>query len=543
MPLFMINGKIIDIHKKEIYGAVILVGADGIIKNISKCDINDRMPFISPGFIDSHIHVESSLLTPLSLSEILVKHGTIGCVSDPHEIANVLGIDGVRWMIENSRKAKIRYCWGAPSCVPATPFETSGAVITAKDVYELLQTDDIGYLSEVMNYPDVLKRDQETIDKICAAWMTHKPIDGHAPCLSGPDLTKYFSYGISTDHEASTEEEAYEKILNGMNILIREGSAAKNFEALKGILKKFPDKCMLCTDDAHASDLVHGHINILVKRAIDSGIDVFDAFSAATLNPTKHYNLKNGLLRVGDPADFILISSLESMEVVRTYINGVVVYSKDREQTSYRPPVTDAPNKFIREKMVSLEDISIKTVADKKKVRVIGVIEDQLLTTENIADYPIIESDDIVKVVVVNRYSKDCDPAIGFTSGFGMADGAIASSISHDSHNVIAIGTNDDDIVRALNLVISNKGAVVAVCGDHESVLRLQVAGLMSSDGVEHVLKAEKEINSIIDLIGFKVSSPFTLLSFLSLLVIPALKISDKGLFNSGEFEFVDMFL
>ena len=536
-----ISGNIVDLINQKIFPATIKI-ENGKISDIFKTS-KDFKNYIIPGFIDSHIHIESSMLTPSEFARIAVIHGTVAAVADPHEIANVMGINGVYYMIKNASKVPFKFYFGAPSCVPASTFETSGGVITTKDIQTLLGNNNIKFLAEMMNYPGVIYNDSDVMEKIELAKKYSKPIDGHAPGLVGADLKKYVYTGITTDHECSTFEEAHEKIKLGMKILIRDGSAAKNFEELVPLLENHWQSCMLCSDDKHPDDLVKGHINLMVKKAIENKIDPIKVFIAASLNPIRHYNLDVGLLRKGDSADFLIVDSLDKFNISSTYINGVQVAKSGK--TLIKKVKSKIINNFKIEKLKP-SDFSIS--ASSEKINVIVAIEGQIFTqktieTPNIKD-GYVESNidkDVLKIAVVNRYKK-AKPAIGFIKNFGIKEGAIASSVSHDSHNIIAVGITDESICKATNLIIKNKGGISAVGKNLESVLKLPVAGIMSDNSYDKVARKYTDINNMARKLGSKLKAPFMSLSFMALPVIPRIKITDKGLFDSENFRFINLF-
>ena len=506
---------------------------------------NSDLPYILPGFVDAHVHIESSMLTPSQFARLAVVHGTVATVSDPHEIGNVLGVPGVEYMIEDSKRVPFKFCFGAPSCVPATTFETAGAVITSDDVRGLLAKDEIGYLAEVMNFPGVLNEDPDMIAKISWAKHFNKPADGHAPGLRGADAKKYVDSGLSTDHECFTYDEAKEKIAYGMKILIREGSAARNFDALIPLLAEFPDRIMFCSDDKHPDNLVEGHINILVKRSLALGHDVWNVLRAACLNPVLHYNLPVGLLRVNDPADFILVDNLSDLNILQTWLNGKLVAEKN---ISLLPDLRSSHiNQFNCTKK-SVVNFQCKAIEGASKVRVIEVLEGQLITNAILEDVKIengfIVADterDVLKICVVNRY-QNSEPAIAFIRNFGLKNGAIASSVGHDSHNIIVVGCDDDSICEAVNSIIDAKGGVSAVGNGQMHLLELPIAGLMSDEDGYEVAKSYTTIDTFVkNELKSTLKSPYMSLSFMALLVIPSLKLSDKGLFNGDKFEFVSL--
>ena len=538
---FSIAGQYVDIVGKQIYPASIQV-ENGIIVAISPCE-NAPLQYLLPGFIDSHVHIESSMLIPSSFARLAVLHGTIGTISDPHEIANVCGVDGVHYMIDNGKKVPFHFFFGAPSCVPATTFETAGAMIDSDQITELLASNEIYYLSEMMNFPGVLYNDPEVIKKISAAHKSGKPVDGHAPGLRGEDAKKYIAAGISTDHECFTMDEALDKLGLGMKILIREGSAAKNFEALYPLLDTHTNNIMLCSDDKHPDSLLEGHINQLCARAVAKGIDKFNVLQAACINPIDHYKLPTGKMKVGDPANFIVVNDLISFEVTTTYINGLMVAEKGK---SYIAP--------IKEKTINQFDAAFILAAQLKMytkdypnqnglIPVIEAIDGQLITnciwmspTEKEDCLVTNTQSDVLKMVVYNRY-KSAPPSIAFIKNFGFTHGAIASTVAHDSHNIIAVGVDDESITTAINSVIQEKGGVSCVNKTETKILPLPVAGLMSIADPYEVAEQYTIIDAMSKALGSQLGSPFMTLSFMALLVIPHLKLSDQGLFDGDQFK------
>jgi adenine deaminase len=537
-----VHGNLIDIHRKEIYPALITIER-GKIKKISKTrkSVNG---FIMPGLIDSHIHIESSMATPGSFAIAAVSRGTTGVVSDPHEIANVLGIEGVKFMLEDSIKVPLKFWFGAPSCVPATNFESSGNTINSEGIKELLMNPEIKFMAEMMNLPGVIYDDPEVHKKIKIAKEYNKPIDGHAPGLTGENLKKYVSAGITTDHECSTLEEAKEKISLGMKILIREGSAAKNMNALKDLIRTDPEKVMLCSDDLHPEMLVKRHLDKIISSLINEGFNVFDVIRSCTINPTEHYNLNAGLLRPGDAADFIIVNDYKTMKVLETWINGEMVYNRGRVLFNY--PGSESINKFNCSEL-NASNITIKDQG--KKIRVIEALDGELITRETIwrpaSDSKFVDADmesDILKIVVKDRYN-DSPPAIGFIKRFGLKQGAFASSVAHDSHNIICIGTNDDDIAAAINEIVRMKGGLSVVSRGKVNSLQLSIAGIISDQPVNDVATKYETLSEMVKSFGCTMSAPFMTLSFMALLVIPDLKISDKGLFDGRSFKLVPLYV
>ncbi len=535
-----IQGQIVDIQNKLIYAGEITVENGKITSVIEKN--HEVKSFILPGFIDSHIHIESSMLVPSEFAKIAVLHGTVATISDPHEIANVLGTAGVYYMIENSKKVPLKFHFGAPSCVPATSFESAGAIIDSEGIKELMASPDIYYLAEMMNYPGVLFDDAEVLKKIEWAKHFNKPVDGHAPGLRGEAVQKYISAGISTDHECFTFEEAEEKLSLGMKVLIREGSAAKNFEALIGLLPKNYENMMFCSDDKHPDDLIVGHINLLCARAVAKGIDVYKILQVACVNPVNHYKMNVGLLKENDAADFILVEDLIDFKVQQTYINGELVAANGESFVQHIP--FETPNNF----NITAKEISDFQILGKgSKIRVIEALEGQLITNEIhhkslIVDGKIVSDteNDILKMAVVNRY-QNTKPAIAFIKNFGLKKGAIASSVAHDCHNIVVVGTSDEEICKAVNLIIENRGGVCAVNGFENKMLALPVAGIMSDKNGWETGKLYQEIDAMAKELGSNLKAPFMTLSFMALLVIPDLKLSDKGLFSGNTFSFVDL--
>ncbi|HNR19118.1 MAG TPA: adenine deaminase [Bacteroidia bacterium] len=535
------KGNLIDIWNRKIFPAKITV-ANNIIQKIEEVT-EPFTHYILPGFVDAHIHIESSMLTPYEFARVALTHGTAATVSDPHEIANVCGLDGVMYMLENAKHAKLKFNFGAPSCVPATSFETAGATLNAEDVEQLLKRDDIKYLSEMMNYPGVLFGDEQAHEKIKTAHSLNKPVDGHAPGLRGPDAKKYIDAGISTDHECFTLEEALDKIEHGMKIIIREGSAAKNFEALHSLISSHPNMVMLCSDDKHPDDLLEGHINLLVKRALQKGHNLFDVLQCACVNPVLHYKLDVGLLKEKQAADFIVVDSIEKFNVLQTLIDGEVVAEKGKSVLVDK--VHSVINNFSC-KEIKEEDIKLSASAPLQ-IKIIEALDGQLITnciTDTFAPVNgFLESNtdkDYLKILVVNRYQNQ-KPVVGFIKNMGLKTGAIAGTVAHDSHNIIATGVDDDSIVRAINLLIKNKGGLSAVNSSTEKVIALPIAGLMSDKSCIEIGTAYKEIDMLVKEMGSKLRSPFMTLSFMALLVIPNFKIGDKGLFDVKSFGFTSL--
>lgn len=535
-------GNLVDPVGKIIFHGEIIVN-EGRIEKISKIE-GSGSGFIMPGFVDAHVHVESSMSTPLAFSAEAVKHGTIAAVADPHEIANVLGTDGVKYMLASAEHTPFKFLFGVPSCVPATSFETSGARLESTEVEKLLELEKVGFLAEVMNYPGVINGEADLLKKISLARGKAYPVDGHAPGLRGKELEAYASKGITTDHECFEIEEAREKIRNGMNILIREGSGAKNFTALVPLLNEAPEHVMFCTDDSHPDDLLLGHINVLVKRAVQEGYELFDVLRAASVNPVRHYNLNVGLLQVGDPADFIIVRDLENFHVLETVINGDPVYLNN--ESLIPPKIEDLPNIFISEK---IQPSQLEIQALSSTINLINIIDGELITRRTQATIIPVNGkavsdpeSDLLKLAVINRY-KSTPPALAFIHGLGLRKGAIATSVAHDSHNIIAAGVNDDDLLLAINWIIDNRGGMVVVEEGKAEGLALPVAGIMSDRPLSETAARYKHLSGKIKAMGSELKAPFMTLSFMALLVIPEIKLSDKGLFDGNSFSFIPLFV
>lgn len=538
----IVSGNIVDIINKRIFKGALHI-KHGKIAKITQGPVTEDQ-YILPGLIDAHIHIESSMLAPSEFARLAVVHGTVATVSDPHEIANVLGTKGIQFMIQNGKQVPFKFYFGASSCVPATSFETSGANLGVEELDRLLQSNDIKYLSEMMNFPGVLFNDAEVMAKIDLAKKYHKPVDGHAPGLMGDDAKKYIEAGITTDHECFTLEEALNKVKYGMKIQIREGSAAKNFDALIPLIETHPDMIMFCSDDRHPNDLVSEHINGHVKRAIRNGYDLFDILRAATLNPVRHYDLDVGLLQEGDDADFILVNNLKDFIIEATFIKGKKVSEQGK---TLIPGIDFTVHNVFNIDRISPADLQIK--AEGTQLNVIQALDGQLITKNipvrisvengNVQSMP---EHDILKMVVLNRY-REASPAIGFVNGFGLKQGAIASSIAHDSHNIIATGTSDDLIARAINLLVDSKGGVALSDGEEDMHIPLPLAGLMAQDDGYKVASMYESIDHRAKQLGSTLRAPFMTLSFMALLVIPELKLSDEGLFDGKKFAFTPLFI
>ena len=538
--MLILKGNIVDIKNRKIFKGEITI-IDGLISAIEEKPCIENH-FILPGFVDAHIHIESSMLVPSEFAKIAVNHGTVATVSDPHEIANVLGIKGVEFMIENGKKTPFKFIFGAPSCVPATPFESAGAIIDSDGIKQLMANPDIKYLAEMMNYPGVIFDDAEVHKKIEWAKYYNKSIDGHAPGLTGDNLNKYISAGITTDHECFTYDEALEKLQKGMKVIIREGSAAKNFEALIDLLPEHFENMMFCSDDKHPDDLLLGHINQFCERAIAKDIDIFKVLQVACVNPVKHYGLDVGLLKVGDAADCIVVENLYDFKTLQTYINGALVF--DKGESKIMSIDFEILNNFNTDKKLVSD---FRYESNQSKIRVIECLDGELVTNEIIKDATTDNGNlisntetDILKMTVVNRY-ENSKSSTAFIKNIGLKEGAIATSIGHDSHNIIAVGVSDEAICKAVNLLIDNKGGICAVSDDSEKVVPLPIAGIMSDQNAETIGKAYSELDEMAKGLGSKLHAPYMSLSFMALLVIPSLKLGDKGLFDGDTFKFTSL--
>lgn len=533
----MIKGNILNVFTREIYPAEIKIES-GIISCVNRIK-GDFEGIIIPGLIDAHIHIESSMLTPAFFAQAVVPHGTVGVVADPHEIANVMGIEGIDYLIGDSSRVPLRFFYTAPSCVPATSFETSGATISPPKIEALMQKEEIVALGEMMNFPGVINDDPEVLKKIGIAHKHHKPVDGHAPLLSGVDLCKYTSAGISTDHECSTLEEAREKKELGMKIMIREGSSAQNLESLWKVGGEF-----LVSDDKDLEDLLKGHMDILIKKSIKLGMDPFKAIQMTTLNPANHYSLPMGAISPGKLADFIKVDNLENFNVQEVYIGGKLVARNGK--ALFKANSTPLKSSFhFKQKKPS--DFNIFSHSSKVRVRVIKVEDGQIITQESQADLAIKEGiikpdipSDVLKISLIERYGGN-NMSNAFVKGFGIKEGALASSVAHDSHNIVVVGSHEDYMSRAVELVRKNGGGLSAISKESEKIFQLPIAGLMTNQPGKKAIFHLKELQDLVKDMDCILESPFMTLSFLALLVIPELKISDQGLFDGNKFQLVDV--
>lgn len=535
-------GHIVDIEHQEIYDGEIIV-ADGTIEAIRRLEqVADDAPYLMPGFTDAHIHIESSMMTPVNFARVAVRHGVVNAVCDPHEITNVLGVEGIDFMIGNARNSRFNFCFGLPSCVPSSHLETAGATIDATQTRTLIGRDDLHFLAEMMNYPGVLFHDQEVMAKIDAARQAGKPVDGHAPGVSGEELKRYAAAGISTDHECSSLEEARERIACGMKVIVREGSAARNFEALYPIIGEAPKEVMLCSDDKHPDDLLRGHIDELVRRGVEKGLAVWNLLQSACLTPVAHYGLQSGVMRTGDKATFIAVDNLHDFNIRATVIEGHEVYTAEGgvcNSLLTRAEVTDTtcPNNF---KASPITEAEIATTFTDGKVKVIVAFDGELYTRCEELPARELEGEEIQKIMVYNRYGNG-RPQTGFIRGFHLSHGAIGATIAHDSHNIVAIGATDRDIVSVVNALIAAHGGVGVSSQGHAEVLPLPIAGLMSEECAEEIARRYARLDAQAKALGCRMKSPFITMAFMALPVIPELKITDKGLVDVRKFDFTDL--
>jgi adenine deaminase len=543
---YSVSGRIVDAVNRRIFSGRVYVNALGQIERIeAAANVEER--YLMPGFVDSHVHVESSMLMPSEFARAAVRSGAVAAVCDPHEIANVLGIDGLDYFMDNGRRSGFRFFFGAPSCVPATGIDAAGASIDAAEVRRLLRRDDIWFLGEMMNFPGVVSGDMEVMSKIDAARIALKPIDGHAPGLSGAALETYVRAGISTDHECFDLREAEEKLRLGMKIQIREGSAAKNLDALLPLIDRHPDAVMLCTDDMHPDDLLDGYIASAVRKALAGGADFFNVMRAVSLNPVRHYNIPVGLLRAGDRADFIIADSIApNFSVLKTYIGGKEVFDRGENVVRMPRPKIVPKNNF-RARKYSAEDIRVE--ARGTTMKVIGVTDGEVVTDALVEPVTAVDGfavaspeKDILKIVVINRYREKAKPATAFIKGFGLKRGALCSTVSHDNHNITAVGADDESIIRAVNAVIETSGGIAVCDGKDTDILPLPVAGILCGGNAEQTAAAYKRLQNKAKIAGSTLSSPFMTLAFMALVVIPRLKLHDRGLFDVDKFRFAEMF-
>ena len=536
-----LKGHIVDLVARRIYDGMVRIEGNRIA-SLTECEVDEHSPYILPGFIDSHVHIESSMMTPAEFAKLALSHGTIGAACDPHEIANVLGTDGIDLMIDLSKLVDFRFAFGMPSCVPSCSreIETSGFVIGSDKVSEYMKRDDIFFLAEMMNFPGVLGHDPEVMAKIAAALSEGKPVDGHGPGLIGKEREAYAAAGISTDHECDTMDSGRAAIANGMIVQIREGSAAKDYDVLSPLISEAPGQVVFCTDDCHLDDFVEGHIDRIVRRAIADGHDVMDVLTAACLTPIRHYGIPSGLLQPGDPADFIMITDLTpEFRLVGTYIDGKEVLGT-MVNASSSESIEAKVEDMIRNRVINnfnASPISIEDIARtaEQKENIIVATDGSLFTMNEFGQI----GPDVQKMVVLDRYTKGARPQVAYIKGFELKSGAIAQSIAHDCHNIVAVGADDNELVAVINKVIEMKGGIAVSDETVREALPLPVAGLMSTLPAHELASRCRKLDEVVTSAGCKFHSPFITLAFMCLPVIPQLKLTDKGLFDSQKFQFI----
>ena len=564
---------ILDVLTESIYPARITI-EDGIFKEIDPIAVTEETRIdvdglLVPGFIDAHIHIESSMLTPQQFAKMAVRHGTTTAVCDPHEIANVSGIEGIEFMIDNASRVPFNFYFTAPSCVPATAFETSGATLDVEDIEYLLSKDEVVGLAEMMNFPGVINGDEEVLAKLRLARKYGKPIDGHAPLVTGRDLDKYIAQHIVTDHECSNFAEAMEKKQKGMKIMVRDGSSAKNMEALFDFSEKLnhlkkqdgfsiipteiierrlhsPIFDFIVSDDKHPNDLIEGHLDNSIKKASKLGIDIIQAIEMVTVNPANHFNLDGGVIVTGAKADFVVIDNLHDFNVLETYVDGECVF--DGENVLFDVEEVEVENS-VNACEKTAEDFDVYFDGDECEVNVIECFNGELLTNKTTAKLKCrdgkVQSDiyqDVLKIAVVERYGSN-SISNAFIKGFNLKKGAIASSVAHDSHNIIVVGYDSEMMARAVNTIIDNGGGFAVVSEDFEDSLSLPIAGLMSNEDAYVIAEKLNTLHKMVKALGCSLDAPFMTMAFMALLVIPSLKISDMGLFDGDNFEFVDVII
>lgn len=541
----MLTGTLVDALQKKTYGARLTLSEQGTIDSVTPEESPDPV-YILPGFVDAHVHIESSMLTPAAFAHAAVVHGTLAAVADPHEIANVLGEEGVELMLSLAKQTPFVFGFGAPSCVSSAPFEAAGAALGPAAVERLLRRPEITHLAEVMTAPGALSKDPEALAKLAAARSLGKPIDGHAPGLSGPGLQAYVSAGITTDHESLSFDEAREKIKAGLKLQIRHGSSVRPFESFIPLLARYPDRCMFCSDVKHPDDLLRDHINFIAATAYRKGISLYAIIQAASINPVQHYRLPLGLLQPGDPADFLLIDDLQTFRPREVWLRGQCVA---RDGRSFLPLGEPCVRNRFAAGLLQPEALRI-TASAGRAAHVIGVHDGQLVSTHLVEQPAVVNGfavadteRDIVKLVVYNRYG-GVSPAVALVKGFGLKRGALASSVAHDAHHIIAVGTTDDALAAAINEVVLCRGGL-AVADNNRKVLKvlpLPLAGLISTEPAEAVARAYSDCNAIAKILGTRLTSPFMTLSFLAQPGAPNLSLTDKGLFDGETLQQIPLF-
>jgi len=552
--LLLTNASIINVFSGEIIPGSIAV-AKGYIAGFgsypAKRVVDMKGRFVAPGFIDAHVHIESSMSCPAEFARCVLPHGTTTVAADPHEIANVLGAEGIGYMIDSSKDQPVNIYYTLPSCVPATDMETSGAKLGADDLLPFMNNSQIIALAEMMNFPGVIYRDNEVLRKIEGMKKQRKPVDGHAPGLTGRDLHAYISAGISSDHECTTEKEAKEKLNAGMHIMIREGTGAKNLKNLLPIINRQTSRrLMWCTDDRHPHDIIkEGHIDFIVRSAIRMGLDPLTAIQMATINTAEYFGLNNvGAIGPGRQADLVVFSDIKNPVIEEVYFRGNLAAREGKILPEIKKP---APLNIWPSMNVDIDKIDFSIPAVSRQARVIEIIPHQLITGQSLIKVAVSGNSaisdikrDILKIAVVERHKGTGNTAVGFVRGFDLKQGALASSVAHDSHNIIIVGTNDEDMKTALEAVFKMGGGLAAASnGKILANLSLPIAGLMSLQPVKTI---KEKLDNLIDIsreFGSSLNDPFMTLSFLALPVIPELKITDKGLVDVAKFRIVPLFV
>ena len=552
--LLLTNAGIVNVFSGEIIPGSIAVAKGYIIgfgSYPAKRVVNMKGRFVAPGFIDAHVHIESSMSCPTEFARSVLPHGTTTVAADPHEIANVLGAEGIGYMIDSSKDQPVNIYFTLPSCVPATDMETSGAKLGADDLLPFMDNCRIIALGEVMNFPGVICRDNEVLRKIEGMKKQIKPVDGHAPGLTGRDLYAYISAGIFSDHECTTEKEAKEKLNAGMHIMIREGTGAKNLEDLLPIInRQTARRVMWCTDDRHPHDIIkEGHIDYIVRSAIRMGLDPVIAIQMATINPAEYFGLNHvGAIAPGRQADLVVFSDIKNPVIEEVYFRGNLAAKEGKMLPEIKRP---APLNIRSSMNIDIAKIDFSIPALSRQARVIEVISDQIVTGQSLIKVAVSGNSavsdikrDILKIAVVERHKGTHNTGMGFARGFGLKQGALASSVAHDSHNIIIVGTNDEDMKTALEAVVKMGGGLAAAGnGKILAALPLPIAGLMSLQPLKTIKEKLDNLINISREFGSSLSDPFMTLSFLALPVIPELKITDKGLVDVSKFRIVPLFL
>ena len=549
------NAKLVNVLSEEIYETDIAIIGDtvaGISKGYKgKKEIDVNGAYVSPSFIDGHVHLESAMLMPSEFAKLVLASGTTTVIADPHEIANVMGLQGISFMREATKNLPLDVYMMLPSCVPATDLETSGVELNSYDLALLIDAPWVLGIAEMMNFPGVVGCDNSVLSKIQLGLDKNKRIDGHAPHLSGKDLNAYIASGVASDHECTTPEEAVEKLRLGMYLMIREATGARDLEPLIPVMKKYNTrKCMFVTDDRHPKHLVK-HISRMVKKAVKNGVDPVKAIQMASLNTAEYFKLTNlGAIAPGYKADIAVFDDLEKFEPKMVFKNGQMIAKDGKmviDTTDFKLP---ALRGSVNIKYLNIEDLQIKVPQGKDKIKVINVIPKQLITKLSVENAKIVDGlavsdneNDILKIAVIERHKATGNIGLGFVKGFKLKSGAIASTVAHDSHNMIVIGTNDEDMYyAAVELVKSQGGKIIVENGKTLAHLPLPIAGLMSDKPVDDVRQKISELESASQKIGCEIADPFMSMAFLSLSVIPELKITDKGLIDVKKFAVTDLF-